>query len=306
MNLVQPLEPTRTIDRRERRASASLSSSWAVQVWSRFRHHPYGRIGLGVFVVLVMLALTAPWLVPYDPDRASLADRAQPPSLSHLLGTDTAGRDVLARLLVGIRVSLLVGLATAICTSAIGLILGGIAGSAKGWIDGAITRFTDVVACFPTFVALLILATLVRPSILNLVVIFSLFGWEGKCRLVRGEVLSLREQPFIEAARCLGMSPSAVLRRHLLPNALTPVLVAAPYTVGGAILSEAGLSFLGLGIPLPTASLGNMLSLGTNLTAMLERPWLWLPPGLTIILIVLAINFVGDGLRDSINPRGTR
>ena len=281
----------------------AASPSWMMQAFRRFRRHRLGQVGTLMLLAIAAIAIIGPVLSPYSPNKVILQDRLQPPSESHLLGTDDFGRDVFTRLVYGIRVSLSVGFSAVIFNTIIGVTLGSIAGYYRGWVDSLIMRFTDVVMCFPTLIAMLIMVAVLRPSVLNLVVIIGLFGWESKCRLVRGQFLSLRERQFVEAAHCLGATAPRIITRHLVPNALAPVIVAATFSVGGAILSEAGLSFLGVGIQPPTASLGNMLQLASNLTSLLTMPWLWVPPGLTIMATVLAINFAGDALRDALDPR---
>jgi peptide/nickel transport system permease protein len=279
------------------------SPGWVMQAFRRFRRHRLGQAGVLMLFVIISVGVIVPFVTPYQPNKVILMERLQPPSKSHILGTDDFGRDVFTRLVYGIRVSLSVGFSAVIFNTIIGVTLGSIAGYYRGWVDAVIMRFTDVVMCFPTLIAMLIMVAVLRPSILNLVVIIGLFGWESKCRLVRGQLLSLREQQFVEAAHCLGATAPRIIVRHLVPNALAPVIVAVTFSVGGAILSEASLSFLGVGIQSPTASLGNMLKLASNLTSLLTMPWLWLPPGLTIMATVLAINFAGDALRDALDPR---
>lgn len=281
----------------------TASPSWMRQAFLRFRRHRLGQIGVLMLSVITVVAIIVPLLSPYDPNKVNLRERLQPPSRSHILGSDDFGRDVFTRLVYGARISLAVGFSAVILNTTIGIALGSIAGYYRGWADSLIMRFTDVVMCFPTFIAMLIMVSVLRPSILNLVVVIGLFGWEGKARLVRGQLLSLREQQFVEAAHCLGATPPNIIVRHLVPNALAPVIVAATFSVGRAILSEAGLSFLGVGIQAPTASLGNMLQLASNLSSLLTMPWLWVPPGLAIMATVLGVNFAGDALRDALDPR---
>lgn len=282
------------------------SPGWVTQAFRRFRRHHLGQIGMLVLGVIVLAAIVGPILSPYDPNKVILQDRLRPPSAAHFLGTDDFGRDVLTRLLYGARISLSVGFSAVIFNTIIGITLGSIAGYYRGWADSLIMRFTDVVMCFPTFIAMLIMVAVLPPSVLNLVIVIGLFGWESKARLMRGQLLSLREQQFVEAAYSLGATAPRIISRHLVPNALAPLTVAATFSVGGAILSEASLSFLGVGIQAPTASLGNMLKMASNLTSLLTMPWLWLPPGLIIMMTVLAINFAGDALRDALDPRASR
>lgn len=281
----------------------TASPSWMMQAFRRFRRHHLGQLGTIVLALIITAAIVGPMLSPYEPNKVVLQQRLLPPSREHLLGTDDFGRDVLTRLLLGARISLSVGFSAVIVNTIIGVTLGSIAGYYRGWVDAVIMRFTDVIMCFPTFIAMLIMVSVLRPNIFNLIIIIGLFGWEGKARLVRGQLLSLREQQFVEAAHNLGATAPRIITRHLVPNAIAPVIVAMTFSIGSAILSEASLSFLGVGIQSPTASLGNMLKLASNLTSLLSMPWLWLPPGLMIMSTVLAVNFAGDALRDALDPR---
>jgi len=228
---------------------------------------------------------------------------AQPPSPDHLLGTDETGRDVPSRLVYGARVSLSVGLVAVFIYTTIGLVLGSTAGYAGGWVDNVLMRATDVVMCFPTLIIIITVVSFVGPSIYNVMAIIGLLGWPQTARLIRGQMLSLREREYVEAARALGAPDAFIVLRHMLPNGIYPIVVSSTFGVATAILTEAGLSFLGLGVQPPTASWGNMLNAAQSVTVLESRPWLWLPPGLAIVLAVLCINFVGDGLRDALDPR---
>jgi peptide/nickel transport system permease protein len=232
-----------------------------------------------------------------------LAFFRKPPSPMHPLGTDSAGRDVLSRLLYAGQVSLTVGLVAALMSTSIGLILGSTAGTYGGWVDVAIMRVTDVVLSFPALVVIITLVALVGPSMFTIVLGIGLFFWPTACRIVRGLSLSLREQDFFVAAQAMGATRGHIIVRHLIPSVLSPLTVTATFAVAQAILLEAALSFLGLGIRPPQPSWGNMLSDAQSLTILESMPWLWLPPGLAIAITVLAINFIGDGLRDALDPR---
>jgi peptide/nickel transport system permease protein len=269
----------------------------------RFRRH---RLALGAVVVLVLLvasAVLAPVVSGYDPTDIDLALMRQPPSGQHWLGTDLNGRDVLSRLLHAGRISLSVGIVAVSISTAIGMALGGVAGYVAGRVDTLVMRVTDVFMAFPTLIIVITLVSFVGPSIYNVMLALGVFGWPGTCRLVRAQVLVLRGQEFTQAARALGASHWRVVARHMLPNAVSPVVVSATFGVANAILTEAGLSFLGLGVQAPTPSWGNMLQSARGLTELESMPWLWVPPGLMVMLAVLAINFIGDGLRDALDPR---
>jgi peptide/nickel transport system permease protein len=219
------------------------------------------------------------------------------------LGTDSAGRDVLSRLLFAGQVSLTVGLVAALVSTSIGLLLGSIAGTYGGWTDAVIMRLTDVVLSFPALVVIITIVALVGPSMQTVILGIGLFYWPTACRIVRGLALSLREQDFFIAARALGATDGHVITRHMVPSVLSPLTVTATFAVAQAILLEAALSFLGLGVRPPQPSWGNMLNEAQSLTILESMPWLWLPPGLAIAITVLAINFIGDGLRDALDPR---
>jgi peptide/nickel transport system permease protein len=271
-------------------------------VWRRFRRHRLAMIGLAILLALVFASLFAPWLTQYSETAVDLSAYRLGPDSDHWLGTDTAGRDVYTRLLYAGRVSLSVGLVAVSIYTAIGVVLGALAGYFGGWVDSVIMRMADVVLSFPTLIIIITLASVLGPSIYNVMLAIGLLGWPPIARLLRGQLLSLRETEFIIGARAVGCSDKRLIFRHLLPNAMAPVLVAATFGIAYAILIEAGLSFLGLGVQPPTPSWGNMLTDAQQLTVLESMPWLWLPPGLMIALAVLSINFIGDGLRDALDP----
>ena len=271
-------------------------------VWRRFRRHRLAMAGLAVLMLLVFLAVFAPLLASHPPQAIDLSAYRLGPSTDHPLGTDTAGRDIFSRLLHAGRVSLSVGLVAVSIYTAIGVVLGALAGYFGGWVDATVMRLADVVLSFPTLIIIITLASVLGPSIYNVMLAIGLLGWPAIARLLRGELLSLREREFVIGARAAGCSDLRMIFRYLLPNAMAPVLVAATFGIAYAILIEAGLSFLGLGVQPPTASWGNMLTDAQSLTVLESMPWLWLPPGAMIALAVLSINFIGDGLRDALDP----
>ncbi len=268
-----------------------------------FRKNRLAVVGVWVVAGLYLVALLAPLIAPYDPIAQQDLVRAGylPPSPQHLLGTDQFGRDVLSRILYGARVSLAIGLIAVSIAVVLGSLLGAVAGYLGGLVDGAIMRFTDTVLSFPRLVLLIMIIALFSPSITLIILVLGLTLWPGTARLVRGEVLSLREREFIQAARALGMSRKRIILRHLLPNAMAPVIVAATLGIGNTIVLEAGLSFLGLGVQPPTPSWGTMVADGRQ--NLLGAWWVATFPGLAIVLTVLAFNLVGDGLRDALDPR---
>lgn len=266
--------------------------------WERFKKHKLGLVGLFILTIIAILAILTPWIAPYDPD-AIVGGFSAPPTSQFLLGTDQVGRDVLSRLLYGTRISLLVGfLATAVSTS-IGVVLGLISGFLGGWVDMLIMRFTDIVMSFPYILLVLVSAAIFGPGLLNIILILGFVDWPGVARLVRGNVLSIRENNFIKADMVAGLPKSYILFSEILPNTIAPVFIYSTSVIAISILDEAALSFLGMGIQPPQASLGNMLNGAQSLSVLTSKPWLWIPPGCVIVLLVLCINFVGDALRDA-------
>jgi peptide/nickel transport system permease protein len=269
----------------------------------RFFHHRLAVFGSVVVIILILMAVFAPVIAGQDPYYQDYSALKNPPSQEHILGTDTLGRDVWARLVYATRVSLSVGLVAVAIYTVIGTVLGSVAGFAGGIVDSLIMRATDVVMCFPLLVIIITVVAMIGPSLYNIMGVIGLIAWPSIARLVRGQFLSLREQEFITAARCLGIPSGRIIRQHMLPNVVGPITVAATFGMAGAILTEASLSFLGLGVPPPEASWGQMLTDAQKLSVLSDMPWLWVPPGVMIALTVLCVNFVGDGLRDALDPR---
>jgi peptide/nickel transport system permease protein len=268
----------------------------------RFRRHRLAVIGLVTIVVLVLLAILGNETAAL---RQSLAIANKPPSAEHWFGTDRNGRDVLARTLVGGRVSLAVGLIATVFSTLIGTVLGSIAGYYRR-ADLVIMRVVDIVMSFPTIILLLIAVSVLGPGILNLMIMIGLITWPIPCRIVRGQFLLLREADFVTAARVIGLNDRTIVMRHILPNATAPLLVYASLGVASAVLIEAGLSYLGLGVQPPTPSWGNMLNAARSISTLERHPWEWIPPAVATVVFVLAVNFVGDGLRDALDPRGSK
>ena len=270
-------------------------------VWRQLRKNRLALAGGAVVFLLGAVALFAPLLAPYDPAAYDVKQILLPPSPQHWLGTDQLGRDVLSRMLYGARISMAVGFVSVGIAVLLGTLIGTIAAYYGGRMDEILMRFVDLMLNFPRFFLLLTLIALLRPSIWVIMAVIGLTGWMGLARLVRGEILSLREREFVQGARALGAKDARIMIRHILPNALVPVLVSATLGVAGAILTESGLSFLGLGVQPPTASWGNILIDGK---ANIEIAW-WLSvfPGLAILVTVLAYNLLGEGLRDALDPR---
>lgn len=277
-------------------------SSLAISLPAVARHNPLAAVGVVLVAIFVIAAIFAPWIAPQDPAHIDLPNRLQSPSFSHWCGTDELGRDILSRLIYGARISMFVGSSLVLASLLLGLIIGSIA----GYYGGRIDRFVNVVVmnAFLSLPGILLAIAFVAfrgPGIFNLILALSLGGWVGYARLVRAQVLAVREREFVEAARALGASDLRVIVRHILPNIIQPVVVQAAIGMAGAILAEATMSFLGLGVPPPTASWGSMLN--DARAHLFDSPHLVLFPAVTVMLAVLAFNFIGDALRDFLDPR---
>lgn len=286
-------------------------------IWRQFRRHQLAMIGSFLLLLLVVGALLAP-LSPYDPEKSSLRERDEPPSLIHPMGTDSLGRDMLTRLLYGSRISLTIGLLATALGTGIGVIVGALAGFYGGATDNVLMRITDLFLTLPRLFMLIIMTLFLRTIDLpgmdllranggvgGIILILGILSWTGTARLVRGQFLGLKQKEFVEAARALGIRNRRIVFRHVLPNTATPVIVAATLLVAGTIIAESGLSFLGFGVQPPTPTWGNMLS--SAQAEMLKGNW-WMAffPGLMIFLTVISINYIGDGLRDALDPRKLR
>ena len=286
--------------------AAAAAPSKRTRVWYRFRRHRLAMVGTAILLMLAIGAVGAPVIARESPYRTNPAIPRQPPSAAHVLGTDSSGRDVFSRLLHAGRVSLSVGLVAVSIYTLIGIIAGSLAGYFGGRVDGAVMRLADVVLSFPNLIVIITLVAILGPSIYIVMLAIGLLGWPTVARLLRGQLLSLREREFVLAGRAIGASSGRIIMRYLLPNALAPIIVLATFGVAQAILLEASLSFLGLGVRPPTASWGNMLTDAQSISVLDSMPWLWIPPGVMIALAVLSINFVGDGLRDALDPYTSR
>lgn len=273
--------------------------------WRRFRRNQLAMMALGVLITLAVVAILAPLIAPYDPIKVDTKAFGKPPSLEHLLGTDRSGRDVLSRLMHGARVSLSVGVVAVTIYLVIGITLGSLAGYRRGLTDAIIGRVTDTVMSFPGLIIILAVVPIVGRSPLNIMVVIGLLNWPAVTRLVRGEFLSLREREYTLAARGIGARDRRIILRHILPNVTGPLVVLASFGMAEAMIIEAGLSVLGLGIQPPDASWGGELQAATDVGVLTQKPWLWMAPGAAIAIAVLSINFIGDGLRDALDPRST-
>lgn len=272
----------------------------------RFVQNPAASVGLVLLVVLVGATLLAPLISPYDPNTIDLQSIRQPPSSTHWLGTDSTGRDVYSRLLAGGQISLSVGFLSAIIAVAIGTLAGVLAGWFGGALDAVISRTIDIMLSVPPVLVIIVIAGVIGPSVPMLIAVIAGLSWPSSARIARGVVLGLREEEFVQAARVLGSRSGYIIRRHLVPGVLPPVVVAATLLVSEAVLLESALSFLGAGVQPPQSSWGNMLTEAQSITVLSSMPWLWLPAGLAIAVTVLSAMAVGDGIRDAIDPRKNR
>jgi peptide/nickel transport system permease protein len=289
--------------RTRRRSRLAGDSQWAIAA-RQFRRNRMAILGLAVMLFLYIITLMTPLIAPFDPAEQGdiVAMRYLSPSFEHLMGTGKCGRDIFSRVLYGARISLTIGFVAVGIGVLLGTLLGSVAGYFGRKVDTIIMRFTDMMLSIPRLILLIVtIALFDQPSIWLVVVVLGLTGWMGVARIVRGEVLSLREREFIQAARALGMSDTRIISRHIIPNTLAPIIVYATLGIGNTILVEAGLSFLGLGVQPPTASWGNMISDGRD--ALITAWWIATFPGLAIVFTVTAFNLLGDGLRDALDPR---
>ncbi|MDF2909956.1 MAG: transporter permease [Sporolactobacillus laevolacticus] len=279
--------------------------SYLHMVMRRFLKHKLAVAGLIVFGLIILIAALAPVISPHDPYK-NFGEFEAAPSATHILGTDPVGRDVMSRLIYGAQVSIAVGIGAVAIYVAVGIVLGLVAGYFGKWVDMLIMRLTDIFMSFPYFMVILVLVSIIGPSLFNITFVIGLLGWPAIARLVRGSVLSIKEMDYVKAGVALGYSTPKILFQHILPNALAPILVNATFGVASAIIMEASLSFLGMGVRPPAASWGNMLTQAESITVLSSQPWLWIPPGLMILLAVLSINFIGDGLRDAIESQNAK
>lgn len=273
-----------------------------VRIWPKLRRHRLAMASLVIVFTMTIACFAAPLIAPFDFDAIDLANIRQAPSLEHWMGTDDLGRDLLTRVLFGGRVSILIGILAAVFGTAMGALVGAIGGYYGGRLDSVLMRITDVAYAIPTLPLLIILSSYTRASGISMAIIIGLLSWMATARVVRGEVLSIKQMLYVEAARGLGASNFRIITRQVLPNALGPIVVGATLAVGYAIILESSLSFLGLGVQPPTPTWGNLLMDAQS--TMASKPWLTIFPGLAILLVVLSVNFIGDGLQDALDPTG--
>ena len=269
---------------------------------SKFLNNKLAVLGLIIFSIIILATIFAPLLSSYDPVRTDLRSMRQPPSLDHWFGTDNTGRDVFSRVLYCVRVSIFVGLGSSLMAALIGLAIGCYGGYKGGWVDVIALRVSEIFMSFPQIILVLLLVSITGQSLTNLFVIFILTGWGGMYRLSRARMLSLREEEYVQALESFGISTFTICYKHMLPNALGPIMVMITLSTAMFILTEAGLSFLGLGVPLNVPTWGNILNVATDIVVLQNYWWMWAPVGIVISVFVLAVNFIGDGLRDSTDP----
>lgn len=286
-----------------------VMSPWKI-AWKRLKRNKLAVVGMVILTIMVLAAIIGPLVSPYRMDDVKLTDSDLPPTWEHPLGTDNVGRDILTRLLYAGRISLTVGIVVVLIEIIIGSTLGAIAGYYGGFVDSFIMRLVDVLMCFPGLAILIVFSAImsdlkVPPDYRIFIVMFviGMLGWTGLCRIVRGQIMSLREQEFMQAAEAMGLRDRRKMFRHLLPNTFASIIVSATLRIGGAILTESTLSFLGLGVTPPIPSWGQMIQVVQDMYILQYEPWKWIPPGVCIFLTVMSINLFGDGLRDALDPK---
>ena len=277
-------------------------SSLSKRRWEKFLRNKLAVFGAAVMTVYILCCVGAPLITQWDPSEINLAAIAQPPSVDHLLGTDQVGRDLFARLLYGGRLSILIGLCGAVGGGFLGAVLGAVAGYFGGWLDKLLVKFCEFFLSFPQILLCLLLVVFIGQGPINLLLIFTCTGWTTTFRVVRSMYYTLREESYVEACKVMGMRKISIMFRHIFPNTLGPIIVNITLYVAVYILQEAALSFIGLGVPATIPTWGNILNAAKDVTTVLNMPWLWIPPGLTISIFVLGVNFFGDGLRDVFDP----
>lgn len=285
-----------------REEAGELSSNSGSRALKKLLNNRLALVGLILFSIIIFTAVFAPLFTSADPMKINLRNLSQPPSADHWFGTDKTGRDVFARVLYGGRVSILVGLGSGIIAAIIGVLVGAYTGYKGGWLDVIALRVSELFMSFPQIILVLLLVSIIGQSLINLMIIFVLTGWGGMYRMARARMLSLREEEYVQALQSFGLSTATICYKHILPNALGPIMVNITLSTAAFILAEAGLSFLGLGVPASIPTWGNILNVAQEIQVLQNFWWMWLPVGATISLFVLSVNFIGDGLRDATDP----
>lgn len=285
-----------------REEAGVLSSKSGSRALKKLFNNRLAVVGLILFSIIVFTAVFAPLFTSADPSKIDLRNMSKPPSLEHWFGTDKTGRDVFARVLYGGRVSILVGLGSGVISAIIGVLIGAFTAYKGGWLDVIALRISELFMSFPQIILVLLLVSIIGQSLINLMIIFVLTGWGGMYRMARARMLSLREEEYVQALQSFGLSTATICYKHILPNALGPIMVNITLSTAAFILAEAGLSFLGLGVPASIPTWGNILNVAQEIRVLQNYWWMWLPVGMVISLFVLSVNFIGDGLRDATDP----
>ena len=278
-------------------------ASYAREVFDKLKAHKLAMLGVCVWIAEILIVVFLPIIMNLDPYSSDYAAFDAAPSSTHILGTDSIGRDLFARLIYGGRTSLLVGILSTLISLVIGVPLGLIAGYYRGAVEAVIMRVADVFMSFPSIVLVLVLVSVLGPSVWSVTIVIGVLGWTSFARLIYANVLSVMEKEYVESARAVGTSDFWTIVKYILPNALPPILITVTFQTASAIITESSLSFLGMGVQPPEASWGNMLHDAQSITVLSRSPWVWLPPGLAIVITVLSINFFGDGVRDALDPK---
>lgn len=286
-----------------RREISAAHLSFGQLTWKRFCRDKWAVFGCAVIFIVLVIVVAAPVICEYKPETIDNSMIRKAPGAGHILGTDDYGRDVFSRLVYGGRVSMAVAISATALQLFFGIVLGSFAGYFGKWVDSFIMRIADVFMCFPFYIIAVCLAAILGPGLRNTVIILGFLGWPSLCRMVRAEILSIKENDFIMAAKSLGLGSGEIMFRHILPNVISPIIVSATLSVAGAIMSEASLSFLNLGVKIPQPSWGNMLSAAQSMNTLINEWWRWVPPGLCIIIVILSINYIGEGLRKAMTPK---
>lgn len=303
MNKIKRTKLDKKMDKIKQKEEAGLLKDKSYnRVLRKFLNNRLAIVGFVVFIIILLATIFAPVICRYDPQKIDVINSLQAPSSEHILGTDKVGRDIFARIVYGGRISILVGLGSALGAAIIGVLLGCYAGYKGGWIDKSIMRISEIFMSFPQIILVLLLVSIMGQSLWNLLGIFVLTGWGAIYRMTRAQMLSIREEEYVQALRAFGLNDLNVCYKHMLPNALGPVMVNITLSTAMFILQETALSFLGLGVPLNIPTWGNILNVAQDISILKENWWIWLPVGIVISAFVLSVNFIGDGLRDSTDP----
>lgn len=284
------------------KSEAISEENYLQTVIRRFKRHKLGYFSFWFLVLIIVLIIVVPLLSPYESD-AIVGGFSQAPSAKHWLGTDQVGRDMFTRLFTGAGISLFVALSATVLSTVLGILLGLLSGYFGSWVDQVVMRITDVVMSFPYLLLVLVAAAIFGPGLWNMIIILGIVDWPAMARLVRSNVISIREKNYIQGSKVAGLPHRYIMFQDILPNAMAPVLINATSILALTMLDEAALSFLAMGVQPPTASLGNLLNVAQSFSILRNYVWMWLPPGIMIVLIVVAINFIGDALRDAIDPQ---